>query len=245
MQEDWFFYDWVMEGDPASFAVDMRLAAKPHPARPVLLHVRCEMRDEAPLTPRGIRHIERIQSKCIKSLASLYAGYVQDERRRVMFFYVDSDARLEDAEAIFAREKLLYCEAGCAPDPEWSTYYQLLYPDAAKLYTATNRKNIDLYRQNGDHSAAARRVTLHMFFPMEQLVAQFASEARLAGFAIGDAEFNPDLEEAYGVKLYIITSLNKRDIDGCTSTAIYIAERYGGRLLYWDCPVIPRTSPLR
>jgi len=245
MQDDWFFYDWQMEGDPAAFAVDTHLAAKPHPSRPVLMHVRCEMHDEAPLTPRGIRHIERIEKKCLKALSPLYAGYVQDAHRRVMFFYVDAASRLDDAEATFARERLLYCEAGCADDPEWSTYYQLLYPDAAKLYTATNRKSIDLYRQSGDHNPATRRVTLHMFFPMEQLVAQFAAEARLAGFAIGDTEFNPDLDEAYGVRLYIITSLDKRAIDGCTSTAIYIAERYCGRLLYWDCPVIPKTSPLR
>ena len=84
-----------------------------------------------------------------------------------------------------------------------------------------------------------------MAFPLETLVPQFAEEARLSGFAIGDAEFNPDIDVPYGVKLHIISSLLNEDLDKYTTLAIYTAERYGGRLLYWESPIIPKNSPLR
>ena len=136
-------------------------------------------------------------------------------------------------------------QAGASDDPEWNTYLNLLYPDAAKYYTETNRKNAQLYRKNGDCITAVRRLTLHMAFSLETLVPRFAEEARLSGFAIGDAEFNPDIDLPYGVKLHIISSLLNEDLDKYTTLAIYTAERYGGRLLYWESPIIPKNSPLR
>ena len=39
------------------------------------------------------------------------------------------------------------------------------------MQTESNRKNIELYRKNGDCLTAARRVTLHMHFPLESYVA--------------------------------------------------------------------------
>lgn len=245
--DDWFYYDWQMDGDPAQFGVDMTLHQKaPHPGRPLLLHLRCEMEQGGALTPRGRRHIDRLEKKCLKELPKLeYAGYIEDDARRVMFFYGDKPRRLEELEALTEKERVLRCTAGCAHEPGWETYFTMLYPDAAKLHTETNRKNIELYRQNGDNTAAVRRITLHTFFPMENLAAQFAEEARLTGFAIGEPEFNPEIDEPYGVRLHRITTLEKPALDRHTSEAEYLAEKYLGRLMYWDSPVIPRSSPLK
>lgn len=245
-ETSWYYYDWQMDGDPAEFAVDTRFFDKaPYENRPVLLHMRCEMKDGTELNGRGRRHIVRLEKKCKSDLKALYAGYIEDAYRRVMFFYTDKASRIEVLDDMADRERYLYCSAGASDDPEWNTYLNLLYPDAAKYYTETNRKNAQLYRKNGDCITAVRRLTLHMAFPLETLVPQFAEEARLSGFAIGDAEFNPDIDVPYGVKLHIISSLLNEDLDKYTTLAIYTAERYGGRLLYWESPVIPKNSPLR
>ncbi|MBQ4610752.1 MAG: DUF695 domain-containing protein [Clostridia bacterium] len=243
---EWFTYEWHMEGDPAEFAVDTSYLSKaPHPNRPVLMHIRCEMQQQEPLSGRGRRHIDRIEKKCLKELKALYVGRIQDENRRVMFFYTDRPDRCRALEDIADREKYLYCAVGCTDDPQWDTYLNLLYPDAAKFQTEANRKNIDLYRKNKDCISAARRITFHMHFPVESHVIPFAEEARMAGFAIGDTEFSPELEEPYGIALHRIGSLDKAQVDAYTTDAIYLAERYLGKLLYWDCPVIPKNSPLK
>ena len=102
-----------------------------------------------------------------------------DAYRRVMFFYTDKASRIEALDDMADRERYLYCSAGASDDPEWNTYLNLLYPDAAKYYTETNRKNAQLYRKNGDCITAVRRLTLHMAFSLETLVPRFAEEARL------------------------------------------------------------------
>ena len=243
---EWFTYEWHMEGDQAEFAVDTSYLSKaPHPNRPILMHIRCEMQDQSPLTGRGRRHIARIEKTCLKNLKALYVGYIQDATRRVMFFYTDRADRCAALEEIADKERYLYCAVGCSEDAEWDTYLNLLYPDAAKMQTESNRKNIELYRKNGDCLTAARRVTLHMHFPLESYVLSFSEEARMAGFAIGDPEFSPELDEPYGIALHRISTLEKAKLDAYTTDAIYLAERYLGKLLYWDCPVIPKNSPLR
>ena len=243
---EWFTYEWHMEGDPAEFAVDTSyLSSAPNPNKPILLHIRCEMQEQGPLSNRGRRRIGRIEKKCLKELKAQYVGHVQDDSRRVMFFYTDKPERIRTLEEIADKEKYLYCAVGCSEDPEWSTYLELLYPDAAKFQTEENRKHIALYKKNGDCLTAARRITFHMYFPMESYVVSYAEEARMAGFAIGDQEFSPELEEPYGITLHRIGTLEKPSVDALTSDAIYLAERYLGKLLYWDCPVIPKNSPLR
>ena len=243
---EWFTYEWHMEGDPAEFAVDTSYLSKaPHPNRPVLMHIRCEMQDQSPLSGKGRRHIDRIEKKCIKELKALYVGYIQDDSRRVMFFYTDKPDRRRALDEIADKEKYLYCAVGCTDDPEWSTYLDLLYPDAAKFQTEENRKHIALYKKNGDCLTAARRITLHMHFPVESYVINYAEEARMAGFAIGDQEFTPELEEPYGVALYRIGTRDKAQVDAYTTDARYLADKYLGKLLYWECPVIPKNSPLR
>lgn len=78
--------------------------------------------------------------KCKSDLKALYAGYIEDAYRRVMFFYTDKASRIEALDDMADRERYLYCSAGASDDPEWNTYLNLLYPDAAKYYTETNRK---------------------------------------------------------------------------------------------------------
>ena len=74
---EWFTYEWHMEGDPAEFAVDTSYLSKaPHPNRPVLMHIRCEMQDQGPLSGKGRRHIDRIEKKCLKELKAHYVGFM-------------------------------------------------------------------------------------------------------------------------------------------------------------------------
>ena len=41
--------------------------------------------------------------------------------------------------------------------------------------------------------------------------------------------------------LHIICPLKKRSVDEVTVLAIRIAEQFGGRLMFWDCPLAPQS----
>jgi hypothetical protein len=43
------------------------------------------------------------------------------------------------------------------------------------------------------------------------------------------------------VILHIICPLKKRSVDEVTVLAIRIAEQFGGRLMFWDCPLAPQS----
>ena len=75
----------------------------------------------------------------------------------------------------------------------------------------------------------------------EPLRLQFEEAARREGFAIGSAVDREMSELPYGVILHIICPLKKRSVDEVTVLAIRIAEQFGGRLMFWDCPLAPQS----
>lgn len=157
------------------------------------------------------------------------------------YFYIVSEENVfGHFSSCFKKNAKLTVKLGCKSEPKWTTYFKLLYPDAAKLQTVRNKENIEKLYSNGD-SEAARRLNLHMYFRSEPLRLQFEEAARREGFAIGSAVDREMSELPYGVILHIICPLKKRSVDEVTVLAIRIAEQFGGRLMFWDCPLAPQS----
>lgn len=244
MTQEYFAYDWHMDGAPARFLVDMELSQAALDERPYLLYVQGRSKG-AELNNRERKHLAGLEKKCRKKLDALFAGSIETGERGVFFFYAEDESALEIAQAIAEREKLLHCTAGLREEPERTTYHTILYPDAARLFTEQNRKQLLLLKKHGDALKSARRITLHTFFPAEPLVGRFAEEARLGGFAVGDYEYEPEQELPYGVMLCRVSTLDKADIDAITTQVIRLAARYEGVLSYWNCPIVGKISPFR
>lgn len=242
----WFEYDWPLDGRPARFTVDLSLADAPKENRPVLLYVSCESKHGGTkaLSAFESARAEGVCKKLCKTLMPYYAGSIETGAKRQYYFYIAEREMLEQAEKIAQKAPFLLCEAGCAQEPDWVTYRELLYPDAAKLQTEENRKHIALMLQHGDNAAAARRVSLVLFFPTEAAMLLFCEQARLSGFAVGDPVFTPEQQLAYGVSVVRISNLHKKEIDALTTRAIRIAAKFGGELRYWEAPVARRGGPL-
>lgn len=242
----WFEYDWLIDGRPARFVVDLALSGAPRAGRPVLLYVSCESKRAKADALSGFEsaRAEVLCKKLCKKLAPYYAGFIETGAQRQYYFYVKERAMLEEAESLANKEHLLLCRVGCTEEPGWATFHKLLYPDAAKLQTEENRKRIELMLEHGDSPAVARRISLFLFFPTEATMLLFSEQARLSGYAVGDPVFTPDQPLAYGVSVVRIATLRKPEIDALTTRAIRIAERYNGELRYWEAPVARRGGPL-
>jgi len=211
---------------------------------PFVCRMLCRMQKHGPITGRAKRHIEKLV-KAAAEEGLLYVGQVETEERLRLFFYAAAPDALETLEALYAKEKLLRCRADIQEDPQWDFYRGFLYPDAAKHQTEENRKQIARIEKTGDNLAAARRLRLHMFFPAETLSVMFAEQSRKAGFALGDTEFLPELECPHGQIIIAVSTLEKPAMDALTTRAIRLAAPYEGKLMYWDCPMIPKASPFR
>lgn len=244
MAEELFSYDWHMDGLPAKFLVDMELNGAELEDRPYLLYVQGKSRG-GELNSRELKRLSDLEKRCRRKLRGLFTGSILSADREVFFFYVREEGELMAAQEIAARERLLQCAAGLREEPERDTYRKILYPDAARLFTEQNRKQLLLLKKRGDAITPARRVTLHAYFPAEPLVGLFAEQARLGGFAVGEYEYEPDQELPYGISLCRVSSLEKAEIDAITTQIIRLSARYDGTLSYWNCPIVGRNRLFR
>ncbi|HWS28524.1 MAG TPA: DUF695 domain-containing protein [Clostridia bacterium] len=239
---EFFTYDWQIDGDDALFCADLTLYDyAPDPNHSVLMYMSCAAKTLGKAFDAGMeKRAEGVLKKCLKAIAPLYAGYIRTSDAKQFYFYASAEESLESLEKIAGRERVLYCRAGIQAEPEWQTYFRLLYPDAAKLQTEQNRRHIALLKKHGDNVAAPRRVRFHLFFPSEPIVKYFCDSALKLGFAVGEQEFVSELEKPYGVALHRIAALDKKELDRLTTEVIHLAEGFEGMLKDWDCQVIPK-----
>lgn len=242
----WFGYDWPVEGAPARFAVDMALADIPSQEYPVLLYLSCESRrrDAPSLSAIESARADGLRKNFLRQSLCLYAGYIEVGAQRQFYFYAREKRAKKLLDDAAERERILSCRAGGAEEPEWVTYRQLLYPDAAKLQTERNRDHIALLIKNGDSVKGLRRVSFSLFFATESIMLLFAEQARLSGFAIAGPVYEPEHELAYGMAIVRLATLDKAEIDSLTTRAIRIAEKFGGELRYWDSPIVRHGGPI-
>lgn len=244
----WLEYDWILNSVPSKYRVNMELdSILPHTSMQMLLHVKCGSKDPRGdgMTLRERRRVEALERKCVKQLDAVYAGIIDSGSEVRMYFYTDKERDFEMLRELLDKENGIDCVCKRIFEPQWQTYYKLLYPDAAKYQTVRNKTLIDNISKRGDNTSAPRRINLHMHFPTEPLRLLFQEEARLAGFVIGDAVYAPERDLPYGVVLHRISTLRKGDIDSLTTRAIRVAERFRGALVQWDCLLIQKGSPLK
>lgn len=245
---EWITYDWHVHGSPAEFFVNMAYAEDTPAAYGALLY--CALapaQEDAALFTRGeYKRLARVEAKLKRLLPdALYVGYIHMDALRQLYFYVrDAEAALSVVEEFALGERKLHAAPGVTEEADWITYHKLLLPDAAKHQTIYNGQLIERQRAGGDALEKARRVTFFICFATDQQRQFFNEDARHAGFAIGDALFQPELALSHAQTLYAITSLDKRDMDELTTRIIHAAVPHDGELLRWTCPKMAKRSPL-
>ncbi len=241
--DTWLEYDWRLDGAPALFGVELGLyRTAPDASAPYLCYFCCGRDDGSPLTQADLRRVGMLASKAVKATGRPAAGFIQKDGMRQYYFYLCDREQYSRLKELAQGEKRLTCRVGGKREEDWATYFKLLYPDAAKYQTVRNRETIRKMNECGDAISAPRRLNLHLFFRTELLRIQFEEAARQAGYAIGDTEDRSESELPHGVALHRISTLNANEVDTVTIRAIRIAERFGGRLAYWDCAIVPRPT---
>ncbi|HWR22015.1 MAG TPA: DUF695 domain-containing protein [Feifaniaceae bacterium] len=246
--EDTFFsYVWPLQNARAHFTVDTGYD-EPMAGYEALVYCALSPHESGAeaFTPREERRCDKIERKLLRALPdAVYVGVIDMDALRQYYFYVrDAEEAMAEIERIAGKEKLLSVSPGSAHEPDWLTYHALLLPDAAKYQTVLNAEMIGRLKKSGDNLAAVRRMTFSMCFPSEQTRLLFQEQAKAAGFAIGEPQFKPELDLPHILTIHALSALVQEDVDDLTTRAIRAAEPFGGELLRWNCPVMPKRSPL-
>lgn len=233
-------YDWRLDGEYASFTVDLALYDRaPDPAYPILAYVGCSSLDEGSGLGAGdLRRINAFEAKCRRRLDAVLAGMIETDALRQYYFYLPSRSVYEELKQLSEKKPGFSCKVGGKKEEDWASYFRILYPDDAKYQTVRNSEILEQHYDRGD-SEVPRRLNLHMGFMNDPARKAFIDAARQEGFAVGEYEDFDSDELPYGVVLHRICAFRKFDIDAVTIQAIRIAERSEGKLLFWDCPIVP------
>ena len=238
-------YDWRLDGRAAEFGVDLHLSARaPMLSHPVLSFVSCayEGGGGARLNAAALKKALAFVKKCTGELDAVVAGYIETDAELQYYIYLPSTDAYERMKAITVEQKgaeSVELMVGGRSEPDWDSYFSVLYPDEAKMQTIRNGEIIDELFKSGD-SEAPRRLNLLLAFPTEADCAAFAAKALDEGFATGEYKDVSDGELPCGVIVHRICAMKKWDVDAVTVHAVRLAEEHGGKLLYWDCPIVPR-----
>lgn len=237
---DFLEYDWRLDGEPAHFLVDLSLYDRAADgAYPVLAFLACSSNKEGcALSASEQKHIDSFAAKCVKKLDALMAGYIEKDGIRQYYFYLPTKDEYLELRAFAEKQSAFTCRIGGKKEQDWSSYFRILYPDEAKYQTVRNEEQIIELYESGD-SDAPRRLNIHLAFPNHPARSRFCEDALSEGFAVGGTDERENEALACAVLLYRICALKKPDVDAVTIQAIRLAEKYGGRLLFWDCPIVP------
>lgn len=246
---NWFAYDWELRGAPARFQVDLAFAEPDSACRryATLLYVSCDARraDAGSFSFWERRHLAPVLARCSTLLDGhgQHVGTIALPAHTRYYFYAD-DARLIVPIYEFCTDYAgLRLACAKADDPQQQTYFQLLYPDAAKRQSVANRSWIDARRTQGDDLQAPRRIDLTFSFPTAQARAAFSAEAASLGFTAGRVGFDEAQEAPYTQTLHASASLELRALTEWTTRGIAAAQPLGGTLCGLDAVFLSKKRP--
>ena len=120
-------------------------------------------------------------------------------------------------------------------------FYKNFLPTAEQLQRFNNEEILFDIRALGD-MGGQRRVNFHLAFRSEPDTADFAPNALREGFALGSAEESSDDDCSVGFVVHRICELTPDSVGAATDKVIALVAPYGGKLLYWDCPIQKRLK---
>lgn len=246
---NWFAYDWELRGLPARFQVDLQFAEPDSTRRryATLLYVSCTARraDAGSFSFWERRHLAPVLDRCIALLGDQgrHVGSITLATQSCYYFYT-SDARLIVPIFEFCSNYSgLHLECAKAEEPQQQTYFQLLYPDAAKRQSVANRAFVDARQAQGDELELPRRIDLTFYFSTSRDRARFSSETVSLGFVAGRVWFDETRDMPYALTLHASAPLQPHVLTELTTRAIAAATPLGGTFGQLDAAFLPRRRP--
>lgn len=235
-----YTYDWMLGDESAVFCVDLTLYDHaPLKSFAQLAFLTCRpLNGGAEFTSDERRRIASFAAKFCRNPEFVMAGSVEKPGVIQYYFYFKSRKAWGDLKDASAAVQAFECRAGVRADAEWSTYFDILYPDNAKRRTALNGEAIEKRIKSGD-SDAPRRLNLLLAFPTSGDRTACAAAALKDGFTLGESDDAPEGDLPFSLVIHRIAAMKKSDIDTLTVLAVRLAEEFNGTLVNWDCPIVP------
>lgn len=185
------------------------------------------------------RRFMEIAEKAGKRAGSEFACCLFCGNEAKFLFLAENTFSLEMLRAFIGSRTKLKAVASAVTDGY--EFYKNFLPTAEQLQRFNNEEILFDIRALGD-IGGQRRVNFHLAFRSEPDTADFAPNALREGFALGSAEESSDDDCSVGFVVHRICELTPDSVGAATDKVIALVAPYGGKLLYWDCPIQKRLK---
>lgn len=246
--ENWNFYMCQIDGQPASYFLNLGLAGiAPITERSTLVWIEIQMnhsREDGLSSGEEFDHLAEIEDQIIPALTNqypiLYIGRLTHNHLRTFYFYghdgIDVNHTIHQIMQMYPDYNY---QLGKKSDLNWSTYFNYMYPDNAIMQTISNRAVIENLQSHGDSLEVARPVDHWIYFQNEDDSTNFLNAVKSLGFEIVN-KINLAEKEHHPFQLQIsrIDHVDLQSIDTCTLQLWKLAQQCCGEYDGWETQII-------
>lgn len=248
MNEDWAFYLCDLGGTTGSILVDLGAhESSPDPERPTVLMVRVKLRWPGPeglSTPQEAPTLDDLEDAFIPGvvdgLGARFVGRITAGGFRDFFFYAASGDGLEAVVgAGVARFRDYTWSVSSRLEPDWSSYFDLLYPAPLELEWIQNGRVVERLQQSGDSPGVPRMVDHFLHFPSAEARRLFVGSLP-AEYGVAGEGLDRETEATHPFSLHLTRhhSVNLEVIDAVVAELYELADGVEGRYDGWGSPVV-------
>jgi regulator of RNase E activity RraB len=251
MSNHWEFYFCRVNDVLSSIFVDLGArAAAPDPSCGHLLWVWIPLqspRNDGLSSAEEAPALNAFEDELVAALGptgAMLVGRITGAGRREFYFYAPRpDDFAEAVHAVGARFPDYALEMGDQADPQWSQYFDVLYPGPRDFQRMQNRRVIEALEAEGDTLDAVRPVTHWIYFadPAERAVA--ATRLASAGFQAEDVSSDADgAAEEPGLRIERVGRVDADSIDATVLQILDLLDGLEAEYDGWECPVMKRSA---
>jgi len=246
--ENWNFYMCQIDGQPASYFLNLALAeVGPIPERSSLIWVEIQMnhsREDGLSSNEEFDHLNDIEDQIIPALSNhypiLYVGRLTHNHLRTFYFYsqngIDVEHSIHQIMQMYPDYSYRFSKES---DSNWSTYFNDMYPDKDIMQTISNRAVIENLQKHGDSLEIARPVEHWLFFKTDIDRVNFSKIIPSLGFEIIQQNQVTESEDfPYQLQISRTDYVNQESIDTCTIELCRLAQQFNAEYDGWETQII-------
>ena len=244
--DDWDFYVCRVDDSPASIYLDLgRAKSAPLKGKDHLGYLRLYMREPRPdglssdAEFKMLGQIEdHIETRLRKDCGAVFVGRNTSDDCRDFYFYVGDPSKFVASATKAMQSYPDYTfEADGRKDPEWSAYFNFLYPNPYQRQCMMNRRVCEGLEEVGDDLSLERPLDHRVYF--EDATKKRAFEAKVVemGFTLrNDSDDNSQLACDF------FKSARPAEADDIFYELLPIVEEFGGDYDGWGCEAVGAPS---
>jgi len=247
MSDHWEFYYTGIDDHPAGILVDLGIvddAPRAELGELVTLHLQLKRTDEYGMPPaEDVEPLDRVEDFLEEGLAELdaetdYVGRCTSQGLRVFFYYTSDPSAVEVClKSTMATLPDFQCEVKTENDPEWSRYFEVLYPSDREQQIIGNAHVLANLQSAGDKPEIEREVVHWIYFPNPDLRANFQRIVQELGLETVEKQDQSVGDNPFSLCIGKVMSLDEIAINELVLELFDLAAENQGEYTGWETSV--------